>query len=51
VPDTSIRTFLAPLTDDEKRRFKEKCKREGLTSQGAMRKLILEFIRTEKRPC
>jgi hypothetical protein len=53
VSDTSLHTFLAPLSEDEKKRYKEKCKVEGLTSQGAIRKLILEFIRTDKKktPC
>jgi hypothetical protein len=51
VPNTEMRTFIAPLTDEEKRKYKEKCKVEGLTSQGAIRKLILEFIGEGKKPC
>lgn len=51
MPDTSMRTFVAPLSDEEKKKYKEKCKVEGLTSQGAIRKLILEFINAEKKSC
>lgn len=51
MPDATIRTFLAPLSDEEKEKWKKKCKNEGLTSQGAIRKLILEFIAEEKKSC
>lgn len=49
MPNATVRTFLTYLTDEEKHKYKEKCKVEGLTSQGAIRKLILEFIEGAKK--
>lgn len=40
-------SFLIPLTEEEKQKYEQKRRREGLTSQGLMRKLVLNFINEE----
>lgn len=44
MPETKMRTFLVRLTDDEKVKLKLKLLKEGKTSQGALRQLILSYI-------
>lgn len=39
--------FLVPLTEEQKRLYDKKRKREGKTSQGVLHSLVLEYLKGE----